>query len=197
VLLAGVAVPLCLVLALVFPPPGRLPAQPSRGGLDGEWLNQGDPGQRCGIEVRGSSRAPGGRDGTIFDLRFFNERGDASRGVFRDIPGRGPDEGRRTVLASDWNGLRGVVLPGNEVIVWWGAGFWTRRPRAEASWEHRGRCRMAFDRGRIWAVNENGDSSRVDLRENGLFYARDWGDLPGQFMSSGDIRWDNGTRWSR
>src|SRR5215831_7686078 len=103
VLPVGVAVLLCLALAFLFPLAGRLPAQRSRGGIDGPWLNQGDPNQQCGIEVRGSG--PGEFGGTVFDVRFFNERGDRSRGTFRDVPPRGSSAGRRTVLANDWDDL--------------------------------------------------------------------------------------------
>ena len=197
VLPASVAASLCLALAVCLPPAGRLPAQPFRRGLEGAWLNQGDPDQRCGIEVRGTAPAPGYPGGALVDLRLFNEKGGQSRAVYLDVPAQGPRAGRHSLRATDWDNLRAVVLPGEEVIVWWGAGFWTRRPRAEGSWDNQGRCRMVFERGRIWAVNEHGDSTRIDLRENGTAYARDWDDLEGRFMPSGEVRWENGTHWSR
>jgi hypothetical protein len=195
--LARLAGPLCLALAVLLPLAGSVPAQPSRRGLEGGWLNQGDPDQRCGIEVRGATPAPGDPGGVLVDLVLTNEKGDRSRGVYHFVPDRGSRAGRRTLRAADWDDLRGVVLPGEDVIVWWGAGFWTRRPRAEASWDHQGRCRMVFDRGRILAVNERGDATRIDLREFGTVYARDWDNLEGRFMPSGDIRWENGTHWTR
>jgi hypothetical protein len=198
VLPACVTASLCLALAVFLSLAGPLPAQPfRRGGLEGDWLNQGDPNQRCGIEVRGTAQAPGGQGGTLFDLRLINEKGGESRGVYLSVPGQGARPGRFSLRATDWDNLRGVVLPGEEVIVWWGAGYWTRRPRAEAVWDNQGRCRMVFDRGRIWAVNEKGDGTGIDLRENGTVYARDWGNLEGRFMPSGEIRWENGTHWFR
>jgi hypothetical protein len=186
-----------LGLALFLSPAGPLPAQRFRRGLDGGWLNRADPGQRCGIEVRGTAPAPGDAGGSIVDLRLVNENGSPSRGVFLDVPGQRSRPGRHTLRATDWDNLRGVVLPGEEVIIWWGAGYWTRRPRAEASWDNQGRCRMVFERDRIWAVNERGDNTRIDLRENGTIYARDWDDLEGRFMPSGEIRWESGTHWTR
>jgi hypothetical protein len=171
---------------------GTANAQPPA--LSGTWLNKADAGEPCSIQMQGERPAMGG--GVTVELTLVNEQGTPSRGVLRLAPATPRSGGRRTLTAYDWNDSRGMLLPGNQVILWKGAGFWARRPGASARWSHNGPCRMIFDRGRVWAVNENGDRSWVDLTDDFGFYARDWNDS-GHFAANGDIVWQSGDRWTR
>lgn len=75
--------------------------------LSGCWRNIRNDVGRCYVEQLGHS------------LWLTNEHGSRAYGEFT---------GPRSLLVPEWNGTRGIVAAGGNVIIWSGNGQWNREP---------------------------------------------------------------------
>ena len=150
--------------------------------LIGQWYLNGE--REKPVDIHSTRRG----------LRARNERGESSR-----LETRG-----NNVRALDWEGgLRGHVK--RDQIEWANGTTWTRTPshrrNLAGTWylngDHNKSVRIVSSRDGLQAINERGQTSRLQVAHDGDVRALDWeGGLRGDVRRD-TIEWQNGTSWTR
>jgi hypothetical protein len=177
--------------------PPQLPMGRGSGFL-GQWCAQGDPTKRCSITS----------NGPFFSLT--NEQGSTSSGTLQGM-------NSNTISADQWQFVKGTLSQDGTRINWSNGTFWARcnnsggggggggyrRPNLQGTWYRNG------NRSLVCSINQRGDkltfTNEQGVTAQGRFLGNKnvTGNWNGQTINgallknAGQIKWDNGTMWSR
>jgi hypothetical protein len=153
----------------------------------GTWYSGGNSSSQAPIQMVG---------GTLW---LVNENGQRSRALVLGS----------TIVAQDWDGLRGTLADNGTRINWANNSSWQRTaiggpqsyPNVGGTWYREGEASkpasIQQNGGALRVVNESGQPSRAHF-QGGAIIADDWGGLVGTLVNNGTrINWANNSSWQR